>query len=74
MPQPILKTDDCHKLSEYILRYPATNSAQRRLIAEVSKFLVDSDTILDLQSDYEAVQELTNPYLAELVQTYEEAS
>lgn len=74
MTQPILKTDDCHKLAEHVLRFPATNSAQRWLKAELSRFLVDSDTIHDLQSDYEAEQELTNPYLAELVQTYEEAS
>ena len=71
MSKPILTTDDCHSLAEHVLRFPAENSAQRWLKAELSKFLVDTANVHDLQSDYEAELELTNPYLAEIAKSYE---
>ena len=64
---------ECHRLAEYILRFPARTEAEKFLRAQIALGLTDRVTIGEWSikfQDHINEEEILNPYLRELERNY----
>ena len=64
---------ECHRLAEYILRFPARTEAERFLRAQIALSLTDRATIGEWSIKFQghlSEEEIMNPYLPELESNY----
>ena len=65
----------CHLLAEHIMRYKPLRRSHRWLQQEMLEVILGEGNIQDLARDYAAgydYADVQNPYLADVLQTYDE--
>lgn len=65
---------DCRKLAQQIMELPSETPEDLWLKAAVARILLDRQMINELSSEYQQEQDIQNPYLAYLIQRYEQTS
>lgn len=67
--------NECHRLAEHILRFPARTPAERWLKVQIAHKVVNRATVSELAVDYVDhidEEQVLNPYLRELTTNYKE--
>ncbi len=67
--------NECHKLAEHVLRYPAKTEAERWIRSQIAQNLVNHGNVGTWTNNYAHYleeEEVLNPYLRELTMHYQE--